>query len=146
MVGVTPMLGRNDDGSVFDQDDARQLVAFARQQHLGGLGFWEETRAALARVPLDAVVEPAPEQSGRDYTTSRVILSSFEGRRIRAWYTLPKDNPRGRFSAIMAVPGYGGEKPIPFHLAIELTGTPPAWVKDPPAIRSPSKTVSTMAW
>lgn len=44
MVGVTPMLGQNDDGSVFDQADARQLVSFAGQQHLGGLGFWEETR------------------------------------------------------------------------------------------------------
>jgi hypothetical protein len=44
MVGVTPMLGKNDDGSVFDQGDARQLVSFAQQHHLGELGFWEETR------------------------------------------------------------------------------------------------------
>jgi hypothetical protein len=44
MVGVTPMLGRNDDGSVYDQNDARQLVTFARQHHVGGLGFWETTR------------------------------------------------------------------------------------------------------
>jgi hypothetical protein len=44
MVGVTPMLGKNDDGSVYNQDDARQLVSFARQHHVGGLGFWETTR------------------------------------------------------------------------------------------------------
>jgi hypothetical protein len=44
MVGVTPMLGKNDDGSVYDQNDARQLVAFAQQHHVGTLGFWEETR------------------------------------------------------------------------------------------------------
>jgi Glycosyl hydrolases family 18 len=44
MVGVTPMIGQNDDHSVYDQNDARQLVAFARQHHVGGLAFWEETR------------------------------------------------------------------------------------------------------
>ncbi|MDN3355014.1 chitinase [Actinomadura sp. DC4] len=44
MVGVTPMLGKNDDGSVYDQNDARQLVSFARQHHVGSLGFWETTR------------------------------------------------------------------------------------------------------
>jgi hypothetical protein len=44
MVGVTPMLGKNDDGSVFNQSDARQLVSAAKQHHYGMLGFWEETR------------------------------------------------------------------------------------------------------
>ena len=44
MVGVTPMLGENDDHSVYDQGDAQQLVTFAGQHHVGGLGFWEETR------------------------------------------------------------------------------------------------------
>jgi hypothetical protein len=44
MVGVTPMLGQNDDSHVYDQADARQLVAFAQQQHLGMLAFWEMTR------------------------------------------------------------------------------------------------------
>jgi len=44
MVGVTPMLGKNDDGGTFNQDDARQLVNFAKGKHLGMLAFWEETR------------------------------------------------------------------------------------------------------
>ncbi|MEV0183360.1 cellulose binding domain-containing protein [Streptomyces sp. NPDC050625] len=44
MVGVTPMLGQNDDGHVYDQTDARQLVAFAQSRHLGELAFWEATR------------------------------------------------------------------------------------------------------
>ncbi|GIG59032.1 hypothetical protein Lfu02_34040 [Longispora fulva] len=44
MVGVTPMLGKNDDGRVYDQADARQLVAFAQSRHLGMLAFWEATR------------------------------------------------------------------------------------------------------
>jgi len=41
MVGVTPMLGANDDGHIYDQNDARQLVSFARGKHLGMLSFWE---------------------------------------------------------------------------------------------------------
>jgi hypothetical protein len=44
MVGVTPMLGKNDDGSTFDQNDARQLVSSAKSHHVGMLAFWEETR------------------------------------------------------------------------------------------------------
>ena len=44
MVGVTPMLGQNDDGRIYDQADARQLVTFAQQRHLGVLAFWEVTR------------------------------------------------------------------------------------------------------
>jgi len=44
MVGVTPMLGQNDDGRIYNQDDARQLVTFAGTKHLGVLAFWEMTR------------------------------------------------------------------------------------------------------
>jgi len=44
MLGVTPMLGKNDDGGTYDQADARQLVAFAQANHLGMLAFWETTR------------------------------------------------------------------------------------------------------
>lgn len=44
MVGVTPMIGQNDDHNVFSLDAARSLVAFAQQHHLGELAFWEETR------------------------------------------------------------------------------------------------------
>ncbi|WUH95106.1 cellulose binding domain-containing protein [Streptomyces sp. NBC_00433] len=48
MLGVTPMLGQNDDGHVYDQSDARQLVSFAQGKHLGMLAFWEEGRDANA--------------------------------------------------------------------------------------------------
>jgi chitinase len=41
MVGVTPMVGANDDGHLYDQADARQLVTFAQGKHLGMLSFWE---------------------------------------------------------------------------------------------------------
>jgi hypothetical protein len=43
-IAVTPMIGKNDDGSTFNQSDAKDLVAFAKSKHLGRLGFWETTR------------------------------------------------------------------------------------------------------
>ena len=44
MVGVTPMLGKNDDNGTFSQSDARDLVAFATQNHIGFVSFWEANR------------------------------------------------------------------------------------------------------
>ncbi|TQF01734.1 cellulose-binding protein [Kitasatospora acidiphila] len=45
MVGVTPMLGQNDNADeVFGTADAQQLLTFAQQNHLGELSFWEVTR------------------------------------------------------------------------------------------------------
>ncbi len=45
MVGVTPMLGQNDNASeVFGLSDAQQLLTFAQQNHLAELAFWEVTR------------------------------------------------------------------------------------------------------
>ena len=78
--------------------------------------FWNQTLHQLSEVSMNAQIEPAPEHSGREYTTSRVTLTSWDGIRIRAWYSVPKDMPRRRFSAVMTVPGYSGNKPIPIHL------------------------------
>ncbi|MEU7907908.1 cellulose binding domain-containing protein [Actinoplanes sp. NPDC049118] len=44
MVGVTPMLGKNDDNGTFSQSDARDLVAFATANHVGFVSFWEANR------------------------------------------------------------------------------------------------------
>jgi Cellulose binding domain len=74
MVGVTPMLGRNDDGHVFDQADARQLVTFAQQQHLGVLAFWEMTRDRNAC-------------SGALYMCTNIDQQPYEFSRIFAGYT-----------------------------------------------------------
>ncbi|WP_316520499.1 carbohydrate binding domain-containing protein [Kitasatospora brasiliensis] len=48
MVGVTPMIGENDDHQIYNQADAQQLVDFARQNHIGMLAFWDATRDANA--------------------------------------------------------------------------------------------------
>src|SRR5216683_282928 len=67
-IGVTPMIGQNDDPSeVFTESDAQTLVSFAKQSHLGRLGFWSVDRdqpcggsasglpacSAISQQPLD---------------------------------------------------------------------------------------------
>ncbi|GAA0562009.1 hypothetical protein GCM10010172_51450 [Paractinoplanes ferrugineus] len=44
MVGVTPMLGVNDDQGKFLPSDARDLIAFANANHLGFVSYWEANR------------------------------------------------------------------------------------------------------
>ncbi|MFD5798692.1 cellulose binding domain-containing protein [Streptomyces diastatochromogenes] len=74
MTGVTPMLGQNDDGHVYDQSDARQLVSFAQGKHLGELAFWEATRDRNAC-------------TGALYQCTNVPQSPYEFAKIFAAYT-----------------------------------------------------------
>ncbi|MEU6283261.1 cellulose binding domain-containing protein [Streptomyces sp. NPDC047028] len=74
MLGVTPMLGQNDDGHVYDQADARQLVAFAQGKHLGELAFWEATRDRNAC-------------TGALYKCTNIPQSPYEFAKIFAAYT-----------------------------------------------------------
>jgi cephalosporin-C deacetylase len=79
--------------------------------------FWERTKSELAETKPNPTLEEAPEQSGREFVTYRVALDSFQGRRIRAWYSMPRDQLiERRIPAVLAVPGYGGDEPIPAHL------------------------------
>jgi hypothetical protein len=74
MVGVTPMLGQNDDGHIYDQNDARQMVAFAAGKHLGLLAFWEETRDRNAC-------------NGALYMCTNIAQAPYEFSKIFAGYT-----------------------------------------------------------
>ena len=79
--------------------------------------FWSKTVNELAKTRPDPALKEAPEQGGQEYTTYQVVLSSFQGKRLRGWYSVPKDSPPwGRFPAVLAVPGYRGNKDIPTHL------------------------------
>ncbi len=74
MLGVTPMLGQNDDGAIFSQSDARQLVSFAQSKHLGELAFWEVTRDRNAC-------------TGALYMCTNVSQSPYEFSKIFAGYS-----------------------------------------------------------
>lgn len=60
MVGVTPMIGQNDDSAeVFSEADAQQLVSFAKSNGLGRLAFWSVDRDQ----PCSGTVSGLPECS-----------------------------------------------------------------------------------
>ena len=44
MLGVTPMIGRNDTGMVTTQAHARKLLSFAQSNRIGFIGFWSVGR------------------------------------------------------------------------------------------------------
>jgi len=44
MLGVTPMIGKNDTGPIFSIADAQKLVTWANQNHVGLLAFWSVGR------------------------------------------------------------------------------------------------------
>jgi len=44
MLGVTPMIGRNFNGKIFEVAHAKQLVAWAKSNNIGHLGFWSVGR------------------------------------------------------------------------------------------------------
>jgi len=44
MLGVTPMIGKNDTGPIFSIADGQKLVSWANSNHIGSLGFWSEGR------------------------------------------------------------------------------------------------------
>jgi hypothetical protein len=74
LIGVTPMLGQNDDGHVYDQTAARNLVAFAKTNHLGELAFWEVTRDRNAC-------------TGALYMCTNISQQPYEFSKIFAGYT-----------------------------------------------------------
>jgi chitinase len=44
MLGLTPMIGKNDTGPTTTQDVARQILSYAQSNHVGYIGFWSVGR------------------------------------------------------------------------------------------------------
>jgi hypothetical protein len=66
MLGVIPMIGKNDDSEVFSVADAKSLEAFAVQNQLGLVSFWSIDRDQVC-------------PSGADYNScSTVDSTNFE--------------------------------------------------------------------
>jgi hypothetical protein len=75
MLGVTPMIGQNDDTEVFSLADAQQLAAFVQANHVGLLAFWSIDRDQVC-------------PSGADYNScSTVDTSNYQFNSIFAAVT-----------------------------------------------------------
>ena len=83
--------------------------------------FWKETLDELAGVPVDAeVAESDPEgvmhEAVKTFQNHSVRLTSFEGKRLRAWYTTPIGAPpNGGWPALVSAPGYFGIQSLSMH-------------------------------
>jgi chitinase len=49
MVGATAMIGKNDDSEIFSLDNAKTLIAYAKQKQLGLVSFWAIQRDEACR-------------------------------------------------------------------------------------------------
>jgi cephalosporin-C deacetylase len=85
--------------------------------------FWAQTRAVLAKTSMEASVEPVESHDPfmaeiiKTRLIYTVVMSSFERRRIRAWYVVPAaPPPQGGWPAILEFPGYNGVLSLPIQL------------------------------
>ena len=74
--------------------------------------FWQEVLQQAAAVPLDAEMVPDPLRSSDDVEVFQAFYSSLEHVRIAAWYCRPARRT-GRSPAILLLPGYQMDPPIP---------------------------------
>ena len=83
--------------------------------------FWKETLDELASVPMDAEVEMVDDEgimheAVKTFQNHSVRLSSFEGHKLRGWYTTPiGEPPAGGFPALITGPGYFGIQSLSTH-------------------------------
>jgi cephalosporin-C deacetylase len=88
--------------------------------------FWSQTRSLLDKVAINEKTEEIPlsdpmivDTHVRTRTVHEVVLTSFGDVRIRAWYSVPAgEPPRGGWPAIMELPPYKEQMPLPLHLGM----------------------------
>jgi chitinase len=72
MIGITPMIGQNDDGTVFRQADATAVTSFAQQHGIGLLSFWALQRDEVGTGSLDQF----SEVNGSNYEFYRIMAAA----------------------------------------------------------------------
>lgn len=78
MVGVTPMIGRNDvTTEVFDQQEAQELLAFAQQKGIGFLAMWSLNRDQANSKGAISYVEPTSSSLAQQSLEFAGIFKGF---------------------------------------------------------------------
>jgi hypothetical protein len=79
MVGVTPMIGLNDDtNEVFDQAAASQLVIFAEQHGMGRISIWSLSRDKANAAGAISYVEPTSSSLAQQPCDFSKIFLAYE--------------------------------------------------------------------
>ena len=74
--------------------------------------FWAGVLAQAAEVPLAPETVLDPLWTSQEVEVYQVFYDSLDRVRVAAWYCLPRDKP-GRLPAILSLPGYISDPPIP---------------------------------
>ena len=74
--------------------------------------FWSEVLDEAAAVPLASQTVDEPLRSSDDVEVFQVFYDSLDDVRIAGWYCLPRKRP-AKLPAILALPGYNSDPPIP---------------------------------
>ena len=86
--------------------------------------FWNSTIKELHSITMSEELVEDLDLSARDYNTYKVILNSFEGKRIRGIYSIPTTrSSKGIFPAVLRVPGYSATTlTLDKHFALVISG------------------------
>ena len=86
--------------------------------------FWNNSIEELQSIPMSEEFVEDLDLSARDYNTYKVVLNSFEAKKIRGIYSVPTTrSSKGIFPAILRVPGYSATTlTLDKHFALVLSG------------------------
>jgi cephalosporin-C deacetylase len=74
--------------------------------------FWDDVLRQAAAIPLDVEVVPDPLRTSDEVETFQIFYTSLDHVRVAAWYCRPTRRAE-RTAAIMLLPGYQMDPPIP---------------------------------
>ncbi|MDA0769884.1 MAG: acetylxylan esterase [Chloroflexi bacterium] len=74
--------------------------------------FWDDVLGQAVLIPLNAETVADPLRTSDDIETFQVFYDSLDGVRIAAWYCVPRKRT-GRLPAVLFLPGYQSDPPIP---------------------------------
>lgn len=128
LVGVTPMIGRNDvTNEVFDQTEARELLAFANQKGISMLSMWSLSRDQQ---------NPNGMISGVEANSSSILQDPFEFSKIFLSHEsattqpvpAPVPSPTVSIAKASVVEGNTGMKTLDFVVSLSAASTNPVSV------------------
>ena len=83
--------------------------------------FWDGVLQQVAAIPLEPEMLPDPLRTSAEVEVFQVFYSSLERVRIAAWYCRPTRRV-GRLPAVLLLPGYQADPPIPKEWALKGYG------------------------
>jgi chitinase len=130
MIGVTPMIGLNDvTTEVFDQTEARELLAFAGQKGIGMLSMWSLNRDIQNPNGAISYVEPTSSSIRQTpFEFSRIMLSHESATSNPTPAPTPAPQPSVSIASASVAEGNSGTKSLSFVVSLSQASASPVSV------------------